>query len=63
METQKDFIVQPIKALAVGQTVVFPIEKFNSVRAICSMYGLAWERKFKTQLDRATRTITVYRMS
>lgn len=63
MEAVKIGKVQAIKALEVGQTVVYPIEEFNSVKTICSMYGLAWDRKFKTQTDRATRTITVYRIN
>lgn len=54
--------VAALKSLEVGDTIVYPIEEFNSVKATCSMYGLAWKRKFKTQTDRATRTITVMRI-
>lgn len=56
-------IVAAIGGLRVGESVTYPVERANSVKVTCSSYGLSWKKRFKTNIDREARTITVTRVS
>lgn len=56
-------LVATIGGLRVGESVTYPIERANSVKVTCSSYGLYWRKRFKTNIDREARTITVMRVS
>ena len=56
-------IVAAIGGLRVGESVTYPVERANSVKVTCSSYGLSWGKRFKTNIDREARTITVTRVS
>lgn len=44
-----------------GESVTFPAERINSVRATAYNYGFQWGRTFATITDREARTVTVTR--
>lgn len=48
-------------ALAVGDSIVFPIEKLKSLRTQASELGAILNRYFTTVTDRQARTITIIR--
>lgn len=48
-------------ALAVGDSIVFPIEKLKSLRTQASELGAILNRHFTTVTDRQARTITIIR--
>ena len=48
-------------ALAVDQSVDFPVERLDYVRVISSNVGLTMGRKYKTATKRDERVITVTR--
>lgn len=51
-----------LRALEVGGSDVWPIEKLVSIRSNCSTYSRVWGRKFRTSSDVDARTITVTRL-
>ena len=55
-------ITPVLRALDVGNSTVFPIDRLRSVRTIASEVGVMYNRKFKTSVNRADRTITVTRV-
>ncbi len=58
-------IVQKIRpallALAVGESIIFPISRLKSVRTQASELGAIYERKFVTKMDREQRIVEVQR--
>lgn len=56
-------LVADIAGLRVGESVTYPVERANTVKVTCSSYGLSWHKRFKTNIDREARTITVTRVS
>ncbi len=58
-------IVQKIRpallALAVGESITFPISRLKSVRTQASELGAIYERKFVTKMDREQRIVEVQR--
>ena len=67
MKTEKNNIAKPILAqlrdLLVGETVAYPISRMSSIRAMCSNFGLQWNKKFRTKVDREMGTIVVTRLN
>ncbi len=49
-------------ALKVGASLTFPISRLKSVRTQASELGAIYDRRFKTETDRANHTITVKRI-
>ncbi len=58
-------IVQKIRpallALAVGESITFPISRLKSVRTQASELGAIYERKFVTKMNREQRIVEVQR--
>ena len=52
-----------IGRLSVGESITFPVEKTNCIKSACATYGLVWNKRFRTQVNRAERTITAKRES
>ena len=48
--------------MKVDEGISFPIKKFSSVKNACSNYGLQYDRKFRTKLNRKQGVITVTRI-
>ncbi len=48
-------------ALAVGESITFPISRLKSVRTQASELGAIYERKFVTKMNREQRTVEVQR--
>ena len=55
-------LVATIGGLRVGESVTYPLERAHTVKTSCSSYGMLWNKKFKTKIDREARTITVTRV-
>lgn len=51
-----------LKKMRIDEGISFPIKKFSSVKNACSNYGLQYDRKFRTKLDRKQGVITVTRI-
>lgn len=58
-------IVQKIRpallALAVGESIIFPISRLKSVRTQASELGAMYDRQYSTKTDRIAKTIEVTR--
>lgn len=52
-----------IMAMAVGETIEFPIAKLKSVRTQASEIGAITERRYTTRTNRETRTISITRVA
>ncbi len=55
-------LVDALRNMGVGQTLEFPAERANSVRAVCSNYGFQWDRKYTTKAVREERKVIVSRV-
>ena len=51
-----------IMAMAVGETIEFPIAKLKSVRTQASEIGAITERRYTTRTNREARTISITRV-
>lgn len=52
-----------IMAMAVGETIEFPIAKLKSVRTQVSEIGAITERRYTTRTNREARTISITRVA
>ncbi len=52
-----------IMAMAVGETIEFPIAKLKSVRTQASEIGAITERRYTTRTNREARTISITRVA
>ncbi len=50
-------------AMAVGETIEFPIAKLKSVRTQASEIGAITERRYTTRTNREARTISITRVA
>ncbi len=48
-------------AMAIGETMTFPITRLKSVRTCASELGMMYERQYTTKTDRVSKTIEVTR--
>lgn len=48
-------------AMAVGETLTFPISRLKSVRTQASELGAMYDRQYSTKTDRVAKTIKVTR--
>lgn len=66
-ETTKNLPVsvtsKALREMEVGDKLTADVCRLGSVRSQCYMYGLQWNRKYTTVVDRANRTVTVTRMA
>lgn len=54
-------VVDALRKMEVGETLEFPAERANTVRATCSNYGFQWNRQYSTKRVREQRIIIVTR--
>ena len=50
-----------LRSMEIGDVVIFPLERFRSVRSMCSMIGLETTKHFCTKSDRKERMLKVKR--
>lgn len=55
-------VVDALRNMQVGDSLEFPAERANSVRATCSNYGFQWDRQFSTKRLREERKVVVTRV-
>ncbi len=56
-------LVETLRRMGVGESIDFPADRANSVRATASNYGFQWGRSFTTKANRQERIVTVTRIS
>lgn len=54
-------ITSVLRVMEVGDTVVYPLEKTNTVKALACTLGAIEKKVYSTTMDRVARTITVKR--
>lgn len=54
-------ILTALRELELGESVTYPIERTSYLRSACVTFGLEWGKKFKTAINRDSRTITATR--
>ncbi len=54
-------ISAPIRAMEIGETIAFPMDKVLSVRSAASGISMSLDRKYMVRADRDTRTVIVKR--
>ncbi len=62
MKEQKAPIWPQLRDMAVGEDVIFPIRRMNSVKNACSSYGVIYNRQFRTKIDKERQIILVTRI-
>lgn len=60
-KVQERPVLQIIGELGVGDSHAFPIERLNSIKSMCSTFGLQWGKTFKTTINRVERELLVTR--
>ena len=55
-------MLQQLRELEVDHELEFPIERASSVKSCCSAFGLEWNKKFKTEVQRKRRILKVKRI-
>lgn len=59
----KKSVLAILRELKVAESATFPAEKSGYVSSLCSRFGFQWDKKFKTTINRAEKTICVTRMA
>ena len=54
-------IAPSLRALLKGESVSFPMSRYNAVRSTCTNISITEPKRFTANLDRAAGTITVTR--
>ena len=62
MAEKKAPIWPRLRDMAVGEDIYFPIQRMNSVKNACSSYGIIYNRKFRTKIDKERQIILVTRI-
>lgn len=55
-------IVKYLRALPVGKKTSFPLERFNTVRSLCSNLSISENKAYSTHIDRNKKVIEVKRI-
>lgn len=62
MEKRDNVITERVRGLKAGESVVFPLQKVQSVTSVCSLQNtISPDRRYSTRRDREAGTITVTR--
>lgn len=61
--TKKETIKETLEQMKPGDVESFAVERLNAVRVSASNYGLLWNRKFITNVDRVDRVVKVTRLA
>lgn len=59
---KKQTFTSEIEQMKVGDKKVYPALRCTSVRAMASMLGFRYNRKYTTESDKKNRTITITRI-
>ncbi|MDE6340000.1 MAG: hypothetical protein K2K97_09475 [Muribaculaceae bacterium] len=54
-------VLTALRELEVGESVTFPIKRNSYVKSCCTNFGLEWDKKFKTAVNREEKTVTATR--
>jgi len=60
-KTAEKPILTALRELEIGKSVTYPMNRASYLRSVCVSFGLEWEKKFTTKIDRETKTITATR--
>ena len=55
-------VAETLMGMEVGMEEAWPVERMNTVRVSCTLYGLRWRRRFATRVNREERTVVVKRV-
>ena len=56
-------VLGQLSELEVGAQLTLPVCRASYIRAICSSFGLQWNKKFSVRTDRCAGTITATRVA
>lgn len=59
----KKSLLGEVQKLNVGETLTVPVERLSYLKQICTTFGLQWDRKYTTSINREARTITATRLA
>lgn len=54
-------VLTALRALEVGESVTYPISRNSYVKSCCTNFGLEWDKRFTTKVNREARTVTATR--
>ena len=60
VSTEKSTLSQ-LREMKVGETRSFPVSKMSYIRMIACNFGLQWNMKFYTKVNREQKTINITR--
>lgn len=55
-------VMEVLRGMDVGEEEAWPVERMNTVRTSCTLYGLTWGRRFTTWVKRDERMLVVRRV-
>lgn len=55
-------VLPVLREMAIGESVMYPLERRSYLSSACVRFGLEWEKKFETKTDSKNRTVTVTRV-
>ena len=50
-----------LREMKVGEELTFPAERSSYISSISTRFGFQWDKKFRTRVNKADRTISVTR--
>ncbi len=59
---RKNSLLGQLSDLAVGEELTVPVSRCSYLKSICVSFGLQWDKKFSTSINREQRTITATRI-
>lgn len=62
IDEKKQPILPRLQAMKVGDSINFSVSRLNSVKTMCSNFGLQWGVKFKTHVRASEGIIAVTRI-
>lgn len=60
---RKKSLLGQLSSLEIGEELTVPVSRSSYLRSICTGFGLEWDKKFSTTINREQRTITATRIS
>lgn len=52
-----------LRELEVGEMHAFPLTRLASIKSSCTTFGLQWDKRFQTKINRENKSVDVTRIA
>lgn len=59
----KDSVLNAAREMRVGDVLEFPKERTPYIKSIASGFGVLWDKKFSTEVDKGSGTVRLRRIA